>query len=404
MQSLAILGRQPALGLAELESLYGAGAIRPVGADAAFINLPTDQITFGRLGGSIKLSKVLTTLDTTAWHDIQQFLVTKTPEHAALLPEGKLTLGISVHGVKVSTKQLLATGLSIKKAIKTSGRPVRLVPNKEPTLNSAQVLHNNLTDERGWELLLVRDGDRTIVAQTTHVQDIDAYAARDQGRPKRDARVGMLPPKLAQIIVNLAVGDTNPLHGDVVLDPFCGTGVVLQEATLMGFDVYGTDLDPRMVEYTDQNLMWAFDKGITPIGRPDSTLDDPDWRYFKLDQGDATTHQWAYLSFIAAETYLGRPFSALPRSEILQEVMQDVNLIHKKFLQNVARQTKPGFRMCIAVPAWNTPRGFQHLKVLEILPQLGYTRIEFAHVGTNQLIYHRENQIVGRELVVLVRK
>jgi hypothetical protein len=39
------------------------------------------------------------------------------------------------------------------------------------------------------------------------VQDIDAYAERDFERPMRDAFVGMLPPKLAQIMLNLAVGE-----------------------------------------------------------------------------------------------------------------------------------------------------------------------------------------------------
>ena len=48
----------------------------------------------------------------------------------------------------------------------------------------------------------------------------------------------MLPPKLAQIIVSLS--GTQP--GQTVLDPFCGTGVVLQEALIMGAIVYGFDL------------------------------------------------------------------------------------------------------------------------------------------------------------------
>ena len=84
--------------------------------------------------------------------------------------------------------------------------------------------------------------------------------------------------------------------------------------------------------------------------------------------------------------------------------MQDVNLIHKRFLQNVARQTQSGFRMCIAIPAWKTPAGFKHLKVLDNLEDMGYNRIEFVHVRVEDLIYHREGQVVARELVVLVRK
>ncbi len=231
-------------------------------------------------------------------------------------------------------------------------------------------------------------------------QDIDAYAARDQARPKRDARVGMLPPKLAQIIINLAAKDTNPLHGSYVLDPFCGTGVIMQEASLMGFEVYGSDIDKRMVEYTDENLLWLLnlpENPITPFGE--------DKRYYRLETGDATSHTWSpEPGFIAAETYLGRPFSALPVMAVLTEVMQDVNTIHRKFLQNVARQTKPGFRMCVAVPAWKTKTGFKHLPVLDQLTDLGYNRLSFVHASNRELIYRRPEQIVARELVVLIRK
>jgi hypothetical protein len=84
--------------------------------------------------------------------------------------------------------------------------------------------------------------------------------------------------------------------------------------------------------------------------------------------------------------------------------MQDVNLIHKRFLQNVTRQTEPGFRMCIAVPAWKVSTGFKHLKVLDNLEELSYNRMKFVHAENKDLIYYREGQFVGRELVVLVRK
>jgi tRNA (guanine10-N2)-dimethyltransferase len=383
IQSIAINGRQPGLGRAELESLYGADNLRPIGDVATGLDLPVDQIKFVRLGGTIKLARVLTSIDSVHWPDIESYLAKTIPEHLQYVPEGKLKFGLSVYGLGVSRDRLNATGLSLKKVIKAAGRSVRLVPNKEVELNSASVLHNQLTGPTGWELLLIKDGSQTWLAQTVHVQDIDAYAARDQARPKRDARVGMLPPKLAQIIVNLA----KPGAGETVLDPFCGTGVILQEALLMGRYAYGTDLEPRMIDYTRENLEWL----IGPAKQ-------------KLAVGDATSYQWEDFDVIAAETYLGRPFSALPSPTVLDEVRRDVDTIHRKFLKNVAAQTATGFRMCIAVPAWKTKTGFQHLKTLDSLEELGYTRLSFVHVGQEDLIYHRDNQIVGRELVTLIRK
>ena len=99
------------------------------------------------------------------------------------------------------------------------------------------------------------DKDKIIIARTKKVQDITDYTDRDRNRPKRDAYVGMLPPKLAQIIINLASGN-NQIAGKRLLDPFCGTGVIPQEALLMGFDVYGTDIEQKMIDYSQINIEW----------------------------------------------------------------------------------------------------------------------------------------------------
>jgi tRNA (guanine10-N2)-dimethyltransferase len=388
-QSICILGRQPALGLAELESLYGSKAIEPLGG-AALLSVEPKEIDFDRLGGSIKLAKLLTRLNTTDWSQILQYLADTLPQHLRYIPEGKIRFGLSVYGLPIKPATLNRSGLEIKKVIKHNGRSVRIVPNAAIELNAAQVIHNQLTGPTGMELLLVRQGKQTLLAQTLKIQDITAYAARDQARPARDARVGMLPPKLAQMLINMAVGRESDSE-TTVLDPFCGTGVVLQEAILMGYNAFGTDIDRRMVEYSERNLKWLL--------KSDSIA--PAW----LEVADATNFTWPHhFDTIACETYLGRPFSAEPKPEVLQEVIRDVDTIHRKFLQNVARQTMPGFRMCIAVPAWKTKQGFRHLKTLDSLEELGYTRQRFVHAPGEQLIYHRPDQIVGRELVVLTRK
>ncbi len=407
MQSLCILGRQPELGLAELESLYGTSNVRRIGNDAALLDVDPCVVAFSRLGGSIKLAKVLAIINSTEWEDLERFVIKAIPEHIKHVPAGKFKLGISVHGLPVTPKRINATGLSYKKVIQASGRNVRVIPNNTQQLSSAQVLHNHLTESTGWELLFIADGQQTILAQTIVVQDITAYAARDQVRPKRDARVGMLPPKLAQILINLANGplptppkpDENGVCDDIntgaagktVLDPFCGTGVVLQEALLMDYDVYGTDLEPRMIEFSQANFEWL-------IGQQPVTGE------LRLTVADAIQYRWRQpFELLATETYLGRPLRSLPETSKLKSIIQDCDHIHKKFLQNLAIQTASGFRLCLAVPAWKTHSGFKHLPILDQLTDMGYTRVSFVHAGDKPLVYHRPEQIVGRELVVLTR-
>lgn len=391
-QSISILGRQPALGLAELESLFGADTISKIGAEAALIDLQPSDVPMSRLGGTQKLCKLLTYIPSTELPGLIKYVSDTLPQHFKYIPSGKLHIGLSFYGFGFNQGKINAAALGLKKNLKSSSRGVRIIPNKQPDLNAAQVIHNHLTGPNGMELVFIKWGKRTALAQTVAVQDIEAYADRDQARPKRDARVGMLPPKLAQIIINLAVGRWQLEDGKTILDPFCGTGVILQESLLMGYGAYGTDLEPRMVEYTQTNLDWLVNKSQILNSK------------FLTEVGDATSFQWQPFDAVACETYLGRPFSALPSPEVIEEVIRDVDTIHKKFLKNIAAQSKDGTRFCIAVPAWKTKSGFRHLKTLDSLEELGYTRQSFVHASNADLVYHRENQIVARELVVLTRK
>lgn len=258
-QTVALLGRQPALGVAELERLYGADVLQPTAQPQAIIlNMHHSGVAFDRLGGTVKLGKILTSVPGTKFAAALKYLCKNVPEHLHYIPEGKIRLGLSVYGLKVSVQELNRGGLELKKVIKNAGRSVRVVPNTTLDLSSAQTLHNQMTGPTGLEIMLIANGNEILLAQVTKVQDINAYTARDQARPKRDARVGMLPPKLAQIIINLSGVQT----GQTVLDPFCGTGVLLQEALLMGLDAYGTDLEPRMIEYSQANIEWLREKHI----------------------------------------------------------------------------------------------------------------------------------------------
>jgi SAM-dependent methyltransferase len=412
MQSLLILGRQPALGIAELESIYGADKLTLAGTKAVIVDVDPCLLAFDRLGGSVKFCKLLTTLDTVEWPKIEKFLVQVSPEKSKDMPEGKMRLGLSLYDLSVPVPVIHSTGLKLKKAIQKTGRSVRYVPNQASDLNSAQVIHNKLTSETGWELVFIKNGSQTIVAQSVKVQDISSYTMRDRGRPKRDPKVGMLPPKLAQIILNLAAGNISeeklesicdipanqavppPDLGQTVLDPFCGTGVVLQEAMLMGYGVYGTDIDQRMIDYTAENLGWL--GGRIQVGNLTKVL----------EKGDATVCKWGKtFDFVAAEAYLGQPFTSLPDGEALAKAAANCNLIIKKFLTNLAAQTGSGTRLCIAVPAWQIKPGvFKHLPLIDQISDLGYNRLSFKLAEQEDLIYFRSDQVVARKLIVLTRK
>jgi tRNA G10 N-methylase Trm11 len=397
-KTIAILGRQPALGRAELESIYGAAKIEPFG-DHCLIDGAVTKQEFKRLGGSIRVGKIVAEISATNWKTIEKNILSNVD---SLFPkiEGKLSFGVSIFGIKASGKDVSKTALLLKKSIKATGQSVRMVPQKGTELNAATVLYNKLSSEKGVELLVVSNGEKTLIGYTTAIQDIDAYAARDHGRPMRDAKVGMLPPKLAQIIINLGIGQTEKSirekhnRAPLILDAFCGTGVILQEAMLMDYDIYGTDLEPRMVEYSIANLKWL-DELYPDVGD-----------YRRIEIGDAATFKWyntEKIDVVAGETYLGQPLSALPPGDQLSKIMQEVNNLHHKFLENIGPQLPSGTRLCLAIPTWRGKYEFLHLSTLDYLADLGYTRMRFEHAENEDLIYHRENQVVGRELLVLTK-
>jgi len=70
------------------------------------------------------------------------------------------------------------------------------------------------------------DKEGFTVAQTVWIQDIESYTERDIDRD-RSMTVGMMPPKIAQIMISLG---TQGKKDTVIWDPFCGLGTTLIEA------------------------------------------------------------------------------------------------------------------------------------------------------------------------------
>jgi tRNA G10 N-methylase Trm11 len=387
---IAILGRQPAIGMAELERAFGD--VRWFSHDTALVN--TDALDIQRLGGTVKAGRVVAELTGTDWRKTSMKLV-QAYEDAWSNTSGKITLGISVYGFKVSPRDVQHTGLILKSHLKSKGISLRLIPNEQSILSTATAHHNKLgLSPNKVELLIVKGhSGKVIIAESTGSQNITALARRDQGRPARDAFVGMLPPKLAQIMVNLT-GPQPPRADDqlppVLLDPFCGTGVLLQESVLLGYRPYGTDLSEKMIRYSRDNLNWLQDRFGLHF-------------HWNLEVADAMEAKWLQpIDAIACETYLGQPFSAPPSNEKLGEVRRNCDHIITEFLKNIGRQIKSGTPLCIAVPAWNDGKdNFSHLPLIKKLDQLGYRPVEFKNVNAKDLLYYRPDQVVARELLVL---
>ena len=160
---------------------------------------------------------------------------------------------------------------------------------------------------------------------------------------------------------------------------------------LLGIDCTGTDLNPKIIEDAQENLEWLdkrFKLRSTGVK-------------FKLEVADATSHHWKDpLTHIVCEGYLGIPLSKEPSDVELKKIINECNKTAKEFLKNLSPQLMPEQRLVVALPCWFIGKEQFKLPVVENLSALGYNLLK-SKKNPNDLVYHRKDQIVGRDIYIL---
>ena len=201
------------------------------------------------LGGTVKIADFIETIDDPSKLTDEKWLI-YLKQSIAKANGDKIHFGFSLYNdSNRNYRAINKTALAIKRQLKQKHK-VRLVSSKEPVLSSVIVATNKLL---GNELLIVKYNNKWLLGMTRAVQDFVKYGQRDMNRPGRDSKSGMLPPKVAQMMIN--IGSIS--RQKTILDPFCGSGTVLQEAILLGFKkINGSDLSPRAVSDSNKNITW----------------------------------------------------------------------------------------------------------------------------------------------------
>lgn len=386
MTLIAILGSHPDLSLAELSAVLNQppeAASQTVAIfDSEIKNMPALQ---NLLGGTQKLGIVLGAAQTVAEATA---LMQRALE--SLPGSTKLRFGISVHALdNPSLAKTLATshqkiGLALKKSLKSTGRSVRYVTSAEPTLSTVVVTKNKLTSD-GREFLLIATERGILVGQTKTVQDFESWSHRDFDRPGRNAKRGMLPPKLARMMINIS--GIAP-KGATLLDPFCGSGTILAEGAVLGFaHLIGSDISPEAVFDTREHLTWLAGEGVH--------LPDIDLFALKAEQADAKIPSQS-VDLIATEPFLGRPRQGTESVSDVRALVADLTDLYTKSFITLAGLLKPTGRMVIAFPVHFVGTQAVELPVSEILSRAGL--LPDATQRT-PLLYKRSNQFVGRHIV-----
>ena len=154
----------------------------------------------------------------------------------------------------------------------------------------------------------------------------------------------------------------------------------------MGYEVYGTDKNPKMIEYSKKNLKYIGAEAWT------------------LEVGDATEHKWnGEITAVAAESYLGSPMSEIPSAVRLANEKDVCGEIFWGFLENLSGQIRSGTPVVIAVPAWLRQNG-KYEKLVKNLDEIRELEYNVEKSGAGELVYARPGQIVAREILILRKK
>jgi tRNA (guanine10-N2)-dimethyltransferase len=170
-------------------------------------------------------------------------------------------------------------------------------------------------------------------------------------RPKKKPffHPSAMAAKLARCMVNLA----KPKTGELLFDPFCGTGSMLIEAALIGCRVLGLDIQRRMVRGSLKNLAYFH---INPEG---------------VIVADARNPPITKIDCVVTDPPYGR--SATTRKRTTKQIVEEVLMTAHSMLDN-------GRRVCMASPKTlnighiGTDLGYKHLESHLVYVHRGLTR------------------------------
>lgn len=420
MQTFFVLGREPGLSIAEIlavsERLTGS-KINPAESlvsreiFVSELSLSSKEL-MRELGGTIKIGQVLHSFRSLPpEEDLLEFL----QELLSAPRKKKFQFGFSVYdasaqGLKSKElarfrKDIRKLGISLKRKLAKAGG-VRFVTSREPTLSSVVISENKLISE-GKEIVFLHDGSKLQIGLTEAVQPWKDFGKRDYDRPGRDPKSGMLPPKLARMMINLAGASITA----TLADPFCGSGTLITEALLLGYrSLVASDIDSTALARTETNVEWLVKRG---------DLDKTAVQNLRfIDIGIAhlpNALERGRIDAVVTEPFLGPALRGKKTREEIEKIAKQLEPLYHDMLVSVRAILKLRGKAVIAFPLWKTKnRESIHSPVLRRLEKYGFAlrppvptplivpslAPEFGLNGKT-LIYGRKDQKVFREIVIL---
>lgn len=397
MKYFFILGTNTALSLAELSAVININEAQLISGDVLIVDSSVElnpENLIKELGGIIKIGIIRQEIapDSEKGTLLKEVLELASAKKQAS-KEGKFNFGFSDYGPRSFDKKDL--GAKLKKHFSEQAISSRFVVSREKTLSSVVITQNKLLT-RGIEIVLTELEGTIYIGETLAVQFFKDLSLRDYGRPARDDLSGMLPPKLAQIMINLAQVSREE---DLIVDPFCGSGTILSEAMLMGYkNIFGSDLSVKAIDDTKKNISWV--KELYKL--KDIKMKFAAKNVLGLSQFIKTESAAA----IITEPYLGPQRGRIEFEEIINELES----LYSGALREFKEVLVPGGRVVMIWPVFygNKPinPSISGFRVLNFVPEKlqDHPLVKNTTTSRGTIIYGRQGQKVFREIVVLEKE
>lgn len=391
---LFVLGRTPELGLLELTSFFPQA--RLISPHIALVSEDLEYVrsTFRLLGGSVKLAQCICESKSISPELVSSFFTGQMH---------KVIFGVSSYdeAVPVTTAFLH----DVKEILVSRGISSRFVmPHEGKELSSVVVEGQQIT-----EIIIAAKGNGYVIGKTYQVQDFEDWNKRDYGRPYADPRAGMLPPKVARMIVNIAVSGLRRTNNDeqiTLLDPFCGMGTILSEALLMGWNVIGSDQSESVIVKAKRNNEWLAShyKYTRPPARQ---IDVSLVKFYAADATHISEHvAKESVDAIVTEPFMGPAYGGndqLPMTNNqIKDIKNTIKGLEKLYigcLRDWYNVLKPDGKVVIALPLYVAGgREFFVKKVIDMCENLGYT------VEQGPIEYSRPQAVVKRKFFVFEKR
>ncbi len=333
-----------------------------------------EQLFLNRLGGTQRIASVLG-----VFHEMAAAQAAVVDELKTESREHTFQLAVSGFGVDRKAVKLLLEGVK-----KGSRLTIKRANGDGGSITTGRLFRDKIL-KKGADFMLWKLGGEVLVARTKAIQNIRNYTLRDRQKPFRDAHMGMLPPKLAQILINLS----KPKSDDAIIDPFCGSGTISIEAAIMGYRTHGSDIAPERVTGAQANNTFLSEKFRYDHGA------------VKFITADATQLKYQKMAgVIATEGWLGHNFAAAPTDRQSEKTLLDVIAMWHKALPEMAKGQIHTIALCLPVHQIRGRNRSISEKIFALADRLGYAPV--ALFGSRKsYVYARDGAYTSREIIVL---